>query len=132
MNGLLLIAIIFALSGFKPKTTKEETVGTKPDELGNGDKGQVTQGYYQPNHAGYRKRKMNTNINLGDFMNNAMPPAIKSVEPHTYFVANLSSPYPGRVTPWQNHVFLKGAAGYESAMMIEPYNPLNYTTENMT
>tara|TARA_B100000686_G_C16724939_1_gene937215 strand:+ start:64 stop:456 length:393 start_codon:yes stop_codon:yes gene_type:complete len=129
MNALLIILALIALSGFKPKDSG--AVGTKPDETGDPDKGQVTQGFYQPGHAGYRKKKMNTNKNLGDFRNLNMPPAIKAVEPHTYFVANLASTNQNR-TPWQNHVFLKGSPGNDSAMMIEPYNPVNYSTENMT
>ncbi len=115
MNILLLIGIIFALSGFKPVQTVE--------------KGQATQGYYTPtsglNYYRGRKLKMNTNANLGQ-----VEIAQKNVELGTYFRAdrNAHMSVAGRGTG-NDHVFFRTTYGN---VMVERYYPSNYTTENMT
>ncbi len=112
MNLLVIIAILLALTGFKPAG-------------GNGDKGQATQGYYTPTRSiSYykgRKIKMNTNANLGQ-----LEIAQKSVEVGTYFRADRT--HGGQ---WGNDkVFYRTTYGHVD--IAEYYNPLNYTTENLT
>ncbi len=105
MNILLLIGIIFALSGFKPVST---------------EKGQATQGYYKPrNHP---KLKMNTSANLGDM---GVGSNWKGVEPNTYFRADRF--FMGVTS---DMVFRK--VGTSSATGVGEWNPMNYTTENKT
>lgn len=126
MNLLVIIAILLALTGFKP-------AGGNGGNGGNGDKGQVTQGYYTPSQ-GSRKRKMDTNANLGGWSNSFQPQWFLDIPAHQYFRADLYVPD----RPWADRkdiVFLKGGGTHginHWAMTIEDYNPLNYTTENLT
>jgi len=105
VNIFLIIAIIFALSGFKPATSTE--------------KGQATQGYYTPALRGWGKKKMNTNANLG-----AWPPNYDSsqIERGTYYVADNSQGI--------SYVFYKFPNGVGNT--VEPYNASRYTVENNT
>ena len=103
MNIFVIVAILLALTGFKPAV--------------NGDKGQVTQGYYDPQPSWDRdnywdKKKMNTTSSISDS---------SLVEPGTYFRADLRG---------DSYVWYKFPAGHNQAVV--PYNPLHYTTENMT
>ena len=106
MNILLLIGIIFALSGFKPVST---------------EKGQATQGYYQPSPS-YPKLKMNTTANLGDIRELSN---WRDVEPETYFRAD--SHFKGEV---RDFVYRK--RGWGGASSTGFWDPMNYTTENDT
>ncbi len=106
MNIILLIGIIFALSGFRPVST---------------EKGQATQGYYQPSPS-YPKLKMNTTANLGDVAN---LDNWKDVEADTYF--RVDQTYQGNV---RDMVFRK--RGWGGATSTGFWNPMNYTTENDT
>ena len=115
MNILVLIAIILALSGFKPVQTVE--------------KGQATQGYYTPTsgleYYRGRKLKMNTNANLGQ-----LEVAQKDVEIGTYFRADRNAHISRAGTGSGNDlVFFRTTYGN---VMVEYYKPDNYTTENMT
>jgi|LULM01.1.fsa_nt_gb hypothetical protein len=102
MNALLLIGIIFALSGFKPKQSTEKSL----DEP-------LTQGYYTPALMGWGKKKMNTNANLG-----AWPPNYDSsqIERGTYYVADNSQGIA--------YVFYKSPSGV--GMTVEPYDASRY------
>jgi len=105
MNALLIAIILLTLTGFKPAG-------------GNGDKGQATQGYYDPQGAWDRenywdKKKMNTTSSISD-------PSL--VEPGTYYRADNRA--------GEDYVWYKYPQGHGTS--IELYNPLHYTTENMT
>ena len=104
MNILVIVAIFLALTGFNPAG-------------GNGDKGQATQGYYDPQGAWDRdnywdKKKMNTTSSISDS---------SLVEPGTYYRADNSL--------GEDYVWYRGTS---VNMTVEPYNQLHYTTENMT
>ncbi len=103
MNILLLIGIILALSGFKPVQTVE--------------KGQATQGYYQPSPS-YPKLKMNTTANLGDIRKSGN---WRGVEPDTYFRADSNG-----------NDFVYRKRGWGGASSVGFWDPMKYTTENMT
>ena len=105
MNILLLIGIIFALSGFKP---------------GSIQKAQITQGMYKPS-SGVRMPagKMNTNASLGMFTGtSADRKIIDPVESNTYFRV--------QDTRGDDMVYYK-KNGY--AHSVEAYNPLSYYTQ---
>ena len=87
MNILVLIGIIFALSGFKPK--------------GNTDNN-CTQGYYQPEMSGWAKRKMGS-TNMLDLKDTS------SVAANEYYLA----PYPGT---GQKFVWIKYPAGHSGSV----------------
>jgi len=108
VNILVLIGIILALSGFKPVST---------------EKGQATQGYYQPSPS-KPKLKMNTTANLGDIQNSGN---WRGVEHNTYFRADSTSPSTGEV---RDFVYRKH--GWGGAQSTGFWDPMKYTTENDT
>lgn len=112
MNALLLIGIIFALSGFKPK---EQT---------NGDKGQVTQGYYTPSNPSFAKGKMGSTATF-DLNTKIGRDSYQAVPMFEYFV--YTSP-----TERDGQVKMVGVKTWRmtSFSRVEEFDPMNYTTEN--
>ena len=118
MNALLLIGIIFALSGFKPKT-----------DLPNGEKPQITQGYYDPKDdyvfRFYGKRRMGTPSSLGYYMDWVRNKPLDQLETikGQYFVLDKTV-HDGHSKD-EKVVFLsQGRNG--GFVTIEPFNPMNY------
>ncbi len=119
MNALLLIGIIFALSGFKPK--EEKKVGTG-NETSDGDIGQITQGYYTPSNPSYGVGKMSTTASF-DATTTLGHEAIMAVPVHEYFI------YTGG-TGWMEGKKIVGFRGaWGGFSPVEEYNPMNYTTQ---
>ena len=109
MNILVIVAILLALTGFK-------TAG------GNGDNGQATQGFYDPLMRGWTKKKMNNNHLISN-------EASWNVEGDTYF--RMLNSHTGA-----DEVFYKYPESYgygsKASTNVELYNPIRYTTENLT
>ena len=115
MNALLLIGIIFALSGFKPKT-----------DLPNGEKPQITQGYYDPKTRPFwPQRMMGTRDSLGNYMDWVRNKPLDQLETikGQYFVLDKTV-HDGHSKD-EKVVFLsQGRNG--GFVTIEPFNPMNY------
>lgn len=127
MNALLLIGIIFALSGFKPK--EETRVGTG-NETSDGDSGQITQGYYTPFGDPSLKGKMDSNAPVSVSTDEQGRPKmnIEGVPVGTYFVGWSARFEGGKLVEYTlpHLAFRKGAV---SSGSFGEYNPMNYTTE---
>jgi len=123
MNALLIILALIALSGFKPKDSG--AVGTKPDQTGNTDKGQVTQGYYSPFGNSNNRRKMNTKnaVSIGTDDRGRPKMMSDAVEPNTYYVGWSARFENGRLIDWTEPklVYLKHEFGGSSS--FGEFNP---------
>lgn len=118
MNALLLIGVIFALSGFKPKESTR--VGTG-NETSDGDTGQVTQGYYTPSNPSYGVGKMSTTASF-DATTQLGYESILAIPEHEYFIYTGGS-------GWMEGKKIVGLKSYATRFLpVEEYNPMNYTT----
>ena len=127
MNALLLIGIIFALSGFKPKESTRVGTGNETSE---GDSGQITQGYYTPWGDPLLRGKMDSNAPVSVSTDDQGRPKmnIEGVPVGTYFVGWSSRYESGKLVEYT----LPHIAFRKSALFTESfgeYDPMNYTTE---
>ena len=126
MNALLLIGIIFALSGFKPKT-----------DLPNGEKPQITQGYYDPKDdyvfRFYGKRRMGTPSSLGyymDWVRNKPLDQLETIKGEYFVLDKKTGKYNNQGEAKSEKIVFLSQGRSGGFLTVQKFNPMNYTTEN--
>ena len=130
MNALLLIGIIFALSGFRPKT-----------DLPNGEKPQITQGYYDPKESlggrgitFYGKRLMGTPSSLGNYMDwvrNKPLDQLETIKGEYFVLDKKTGKYNNQGEAKSEKIVFLSQGRSGGFLTVQKFNPMNYTTENI-